>query len=634
MDKLLKNDFYEYVNAEWLKTAKIPEDRASIGSFVELDINLEKLLKSLIKKWVDKEKEQPKDYPMVLELIKFYQLVINEKQRAMLEWQPVKEFLSKLNQINSFDDLFKQDRDFWLEYTALPIQIQLWEDFVDNEKRIVWLDSLPTILPAKETYNQADKNKLLNVWRNMVLDLLVSFGIQADMANKMIQNAIDFDNYFKDHILSAVEQADYVSLYKLKQRDELKTYSKQVNLANLLDLIVGQKVTEASIPNLKLFEEFDEIFCTENFNKYKDFLFIKNLLATTGYLSEEIRIKATEFKNALNAVEKVRNLEDYAYDLTTKFFGMPLGMYYADKYFGSKAKKDVENMIASMIQIYKESLLANTWLSKETIKKAIIKLEAFEPMVGYPEEIRPYYAKFKVKSYQDGSNIFANVKKFVKLITEYNFSLYHKAESRKMWSMTPVTINAYYTPIHNQIVFPAAILAAPFYDINQSKSANYGGIGAVIAHEISHGFDNNGSQFDEKGRLNNWWTEHDLHEFKKRTQAAIALYDQTPTPFGKVNGKLTVSENIADLGGFACALEAAKREADFNAKEFFISWARIWRSIYKDGLAKRLLESDVHSPTKVRANKVLSNCDLFIETFNIKKGDQMFIDKSKRVKIW
>ncbi|WP_322958404.1 M13 family metallopeptidase [Mycoplasmopsis felis] len=635
MKPLLKDDFFEYVNYEWLKEAKIPDDRSSIGSFVELDMKLEKLLKSLIFDWSTNKKEIPSKYPLLKEMIKFHSMILDQNKREELSWKPIKNYLNKLLEINSFSDLYNQDRDFWLSYNSLPVEIQVYEDFVENTKKIVWLDSLSCILPSKETYQQeTEKTKLLTSWKNMVVDLLIDYGFSKQKSESMVENAIKFDDLLKDYLLSSVEQANYVALYNLKQRDELNGYINKFNLINLLDLIIGQEVTEASIPNLRLYKNFDKIFSEENFALYKDLLFINNLLSNTSYLSEKIRIKATEYKKTVYSINKERSLSDYAFDLTSKYFGMPLGMFYAHEYFGQKAKEDVEYMVKSMIEVYKERLQKNDWLSKETIQKAIIKLNKFDYMVGFPEEIRPYYKKFMVKTYQDGSNIFENIRKFRKHITNYNLSLYHKSESKKLWGMSPATVNAYYNPTKNHIVFPAGILSSPFYNINASKSSNYGSIGAVIAHEISHGFDNNGAQFDENGALNNWWTENDLKEFQKRTQSVIELYDKRETKYGPVNGKLTVSENIADIGGLSCALEAAKREPDFSLEEFFISWAKAWRSAYKEGTAKRLLDSDVHAPAKIRANIVAANMDEFQDFFKITENDKMYIKPSKRVKIW
>ncbi|MCU9934192.1 M13 family metallopeptidase [Mycoplasmopsis felis] len=300
MKPLLKDDFFEYVNYEWLKEAKIPDDRSSIGSFVELDIKLEKLLKSLIFDWSTNKKEIPSKYPLLKEMIKFHSMILDENKREELSWKPIKNYLNKLLEINSFSDLYNQDRDFWLSYNSLPVEIQVYEDFIENTKKIVWLDSLSCILPSKETYQQeTEKTKLLTSWKNMVVDLLIDYGFSKQKSECMVENAIKFDDLLKDYLLSSVEQANYVALYNLKQRDELNGYINKFNLINLLDLIIGQEVTEASIPNLRLYENFDKIFSEENFDLYKDLLFINNLLSNTSYLSEKIRIKNRIQKNCL-----------------------------------------------------------------------------------------------------------------------------------------------------------------------------------------------------------------------------------------------------------------------------------------------------------------------------------------------
>ncbi|WAM04084.1 hypothetical protein ONA22_03295 [Mycoplasmopsis cynos] len=252
-------------------------------------------------------------------------------------------------------------------------------------------------------------------------------------------------------------------------------------MPKVLNDFVKQDVLNASVINSNFFANFDKIFSDENFEGYKALMFIKNLLGTTSMLSEEIRIKANEFKKVLYSIDRSRSLEDYAFDMTNVFFGMPLGMYYANEFFSEKAKQDVEHMVANMIQIYKNRLQQNTWLSQTTIQKAITKLSSIEVMVGFPEVIRPYYTNFKVKTYEQGGTLFENASNFNKIIAEYKISLYLKDEDRRFWGMSPATINAYYNPNKNQIVFPAAILAWPFYQLDRVSSANYGGIGAVIA---------------------------------------------------------------------------------------------------------------------------------------------------------
>ncbi|TQC54534.1 M13 family metallopeptidase [Mycoplasmopsis cynos] len=634
MQKNLKNDYYDAINHDWLKQAKIPEDRSQIGSFVEMDIKLEKLLKDTINGWYKYSKTLPND-PLIHEYVKYYSMLLDDQKRAELGWEPVKKYLNTLEKISSFKELFSKGRDFWIQYGALPLSIDIFEDFVDNTKRIIWISNPEiSILPSKETYQNQEASKLIEAWKKMVNDLLLSYGKTQTQSEKLINQAIEFDQLYKDYLLSSVEWANYVALYNLKDISEIKKISHKFDIPKILNDFVKRDVSNASVINSNFFANFDKIFSDENFEGYKALMFIKNLLGTTSMLSEEIRIKANEFKKVLYSIDRSRSLEDYAFDMTNVFFGMPLGMYYANEFFGKKAKQDVEHMVANMIQIYKNRLHQNTWLSQTTIQKAITKLSSIEVMVGFPEVIRPYYTNFKVKTYEQGGTLFENASNFNKIIAEYKISLYLKDEDRRFWGMSPATINAYYNPNKNQIVFPAAILAWPFYQLDRVSSANYGGIGAVIAHEISHGFDNNGAQFDEKGSLNNWWTDSDRKEFELRTKKAIELFDGKETEFGKVNGKLTVSENIADLGGFECALEAAKLESDFDAKSFFESWATIWRSKYKEGAAKRLLETDVHSPTKIRANVVLSNSELFAQTYDIQPEDKMYLDPKKRVKIW
>ncbi|EIE40158.1 M13 family metallopeptidase [Mycoplasmopsis canis] len=635
MKPSLKDNYFEHINHEWLKEAKIPEDRSSIGSFVEMDIKLEKLLKETINNWYKNPKSLPED-KFMHEYIKFYSMVIDNDKREELGWSPIRKFLSKIEEISSFKQLFELDRDFWMNYSDLPFDIDIFEDFIDNSKKILWIsNSTSSILPAKETYaDEKESNRLIEAWKKMVLDLLIDYGKSEDEANDLVSKAVEYDLFYKDFLLSSVEQANFVSLYNLQKRENISKFSSKYNLFKIIDSIFKQEVQEGSVVNINFFNNFDNIFDESRFESFKAHMFIFNLLSVSSHLSEKIRLKANEFKKALYSIDKSRSLEDFAFDKTNSYFGMPLGMYYARTFFGEEAKKDVEHMVWSMIDIYKKRLEANTWLSKETIKKAIQKLSKMEIMVGYPEIIRPYYSEFKVKTYEEGGNIFENVKKFSKIMGEYKLSLYLKSEDKRYWSMSPATINAYYSPLKNHIVFPAAILSWPFYSLDRSSSANYGGIGAVIAHEISHGFDNNGSQFDEKGSLNNWWTDQDREEFKSRTKAAIELFDGRETKYGKVNGTLTVSENIADLGGFACALESAALEKDYSIEEFFKSWATIWRSIYKEGAAKRRLETDVHSPAEIRANVILANSEEFAKFYDINENNKMYVSPEKRVKIW
>ncbi|MFV8480720.1 M13 family metallopeptidase [Mycoplasma sp. AA7A] len=630
----LQDDFYEYVNFEWLRDTEIPADRASISCFGELDIKIEKLLKGLTAEWAAGKKALPAD-KMIHEYVKLYQMLINTDKRTQLGWEPARKHLDKIEKLTSFQDLAKNYFEFDKQYSSLPLPFGIGEDFIDNKKYILWMDDPRLILGSKETYgNPVQKEKLLTAWKEMSFDLLVSYGKTTEEANELVAQALEFDNFLVEFVLSNEEKADYTSLYNLKDIAWYKETVKTFNIEEIAQELVKKEVKEISCSNPRFIENIDKIYTDANFEAYKALLFIKNLIYAAGFMSEEIRFKASHFKNVLYSIAKPRDLELYAYDVATKYFGMPLGMYYAKEYFGEKAKKDVERMVSSMIDVYKKRLEENTWLTQATKDKAILKLSKLGVMVGYPEEIKPIYAKFIVKTYEEGSNVFENILAFDQIMYEYEMSQYLEHVNPKYWGMSPDTINAYFNPFGNHIVFPAAILQAPYYDINQSSSANFGGIGAVIAHEISHAFDNNGAQFDENGSMVNWWTDHDRAKFAEKTQAVIDLYDTRMTPYGKVNGKLTVSENIADIGGVACALEAAQKEPDFSPEKFFENWARVWRLKAGEGYARRLLETDVHSPAKERGNVLMMNLDLFADTYKIQESDKMYLAPEKRIKIW
>ncbi|WP_019791615.1 M13-type metalloendopeptidase, partial [Streptococcus sobrinus] len=299
--------------------------------------------------------------------------------------------------------------------------------------------------------------------------------------------------------------------------------------------------------------------------------------------------------------------------------------------FSPEAKSDVEAKVATMIEVYKERLAKNDWLQKATIDKAITKLNAITPHIGYPEKLPETYEK---KVINENLSLVENAQMLSQISIAHAWSKWNQPVDRSEWHMPAHMVNAYYDPQQNQIVFPAAILQAPFYSLTQSSSANYGGIGAVIAHEISHAFDTNGASFDENGSLKNWWTEADYAAFKERTDKVVQQFDGLDFAGGKINGKLTVSENVADLGGLACALEAAKKDADFSAKDYFTNFATIWRMKAREEYLQLLISIDVHAPGKLRTNVQVANFDDFFTTFEVKEGDGMWRAPEDRVIIW
>ena len=350
----------------------------------------------------------------------------------------------------------------------------------------------------------------------------------------------------------------------------------------------------------------------------------------TSFFNEDLRILGGAYGRFLSNVQEARSQEKHQLDLTESYFSQVIGLFYGKKYFGEAAKADVKRMVTAMIKVYQARLSKNEWLSQETAEKAIEKLDAITPFIGFPDKLPEIYSRLKTTS----GSLYEDALKFDEILTARTFEKFSEDVDKTSWHMPAHMVNAYYSPDSNTIVFPAAILQAPFYSLEQSSSQNYGGIGTVIAHEISHAFDNNGAQFDKEGNLNKWWLDEDYEAFEEKQKEMIALFDGVETEAGPANGKLIVSENIADQGGITAALTAAKDEKDVDLKAFFSQWAKIWRMKASKQFQQMRLSMDFHAPAKLRANIPPTNLEEFYDTFDVKETDKMYRAPENRLKIW
>lgn len=629
----LKNDFFNHINQEWLEKTQIPSDRPSISGFGELDLAIEKLIIDLTLGFADGSKEMP-DNKYIKEYIKLFRKFYNVDQRAQDSYKPAHKILSKIEKLESFDELNKKFIEFQRDFTYLPVDFGVAEDMKNSKMNVLWAETPGLILPDKTDYEDVEnRDKKLNAWKSMVKKLLIKYGKTEEESEKLLDNAIKFDSLLVESSKNSVEMAQYTKLYNPLNQEEIKKYFIGFDLIkHASELVENKPIDKVIFPNEKIFPVFKDIFNENNFKFYKSALFIFNLLKVAPYLDEESRIISGEFSRFLSGTKEAKSLLKYSVTSALAYYSIPFGIYYAKTYFGEENKKEVEKMIEEMIQVYKERLESNSWLERKTIEKALEKLSKIEYMVAYPEELQPVYDHLFI---DENKSLVENIFELNAVRNKFSFKKYLEETNPKYWSMSPATVNAYYNPMKNHIVFPAAILSYPFYSPKNSSAANFGGIGAVIAHEISHAFDNNGSQFDSDGNLNNWWTENDLAKFNKKIEHIIRLFDgREVISEQKCNGTLTASENIADCGGFQCAYEAASRRSDFNRRDFFESWARIWRFKSSDEYIKLLLSVDVHAPAKLRANVHLMNSAEFQEEFDITENDKMYLPKEEMLEIW
>jgi len=630
--ELIKTNFYEAVNGEWIEKAKIPGDQPAVSAFLELHLGIEKTLLKLTSKW---EKDQTGLNDNLKKYIKLYQMTKDFDKRNSLGAKPFEVILNKIKALNNLKDLEKAFKDFTLESIETPFGFHVMQDFMNSNNQILYFGATDLFLPDTSYYkDEAKKAQLIGLFTMTTKQLLKLYGFSDEEVDKLITEALAFDELLVPVTKSSVEKADYVKMYNPLKKEEIIKLSNNFNLIGNAEELVKQSVDQLIVTNLDFINAFDKIICEDNFKIIKSWMIVSNALAFASDLTDEIRIAGGAFMRALSGIKEPRTKDKFAFYQAYDRFSQVVGLYYGENYFGPVAKEDVKTMVHEMIGVYQERISNNTWLNDETKEKAIKKLTHLAVHVGYPDEIQPYYEQFEIKGYEEGSSVLEEKLAMNRIVNLYNFDKYNKEPNRNIWGMPASMVNAYYSPTNNQIVFPAAILQEPYYSLKQTPSENYGGIGAVMAHEISHAFDNNGAKFDEFGSLNNWWTKDDLAAFNKKAKDMIALFEGVETGYGECNGELTVSENIADSGGLRCALEASKKNDNHSFDEFFKNWARVWRIKSSIEYNQLLLKVDVHGPSILRANMQLSNLEEFQDFYGITENDKMYLPKDKMVSIW
>lgn len=629
--ELIKDDLYEAVNGAWIKDAKIPDDKPATGGFNDLVDEIDKQMMADFEDYADGKKTS--DDPRFNEMIKLYRVAKKFDLRKKVGPVPLQRLLASVTALDSYADYQKQWKNWVLMGMPSPVSFDIDADMKNATVYALFVSSPSLILPDKSYYEPAKKDQhdqLMKLWAAMVKELLSKLDYTEEQAAQLIKEAQAFDALLAPNVKSAEEAADYSKMYNPQTVAELAASTDQLDLAAVIKQLVGATPDKVIVMEPAYFKALNSIL-KDHFDLFKSWALINVVRDNASYLDDEMREINGRYSRALSGSKKPVSQQKFAYYLARDIFSQVAGDYYGKTYFGPQAKADVHHMVEQMIAVYKQRLTNNTWLSKATRDKAVLKLDNLGIQVGYPDKIPSLYDHLKVDELE---SLIANLNQLSIVASKDMFSRWNKPVDRMRWEMSAATVNAYYHPFKNIIVFPAAILQAPFYSLKQTSSQNYGGIGAVIAHEISHAFDNNGALFDEYGNLNNWWTPEDSAHFKELAQKMIAEFDGLPIAGQKVNGKLTVSENIADGGGLSCALEAAKEENNFNAQEFFINWATIWRMKATQQYEQLLLSIDVHAPQKLRANVQAQNQADFYTAFGIQSGDQMYKAPEDRVNIW
>nr|WP_281170099.1 M13-type metalloendopeptidase [Paenibacillus pinihumi] len=626
----LQDDFYEAVNAKWLASTEISAGKVIAGGFSDLDASVKKQLSQDMAKMAAAGRDKTDDE--IGNMIKFYKLAADRDKLSKQGYEAIRADIEKIKSINSLADFAKNQKELYFRGLSLPFTFYNLSDMKDATKEILYMNS-PKPPFDKSIYAPDNPNgqAVLGGYKNMLADLLVMVGETKEEAIRIAGQAVDFEQEFAQYIMSAEDSNNVESFYNPKTAEELKPYSKEIDFEKFVADVTGKKLKTVSLMKLDYFENMDTFLNEKNWDKIKSWTYANFVFKSAPMLSDEFIAKSTQLSRAMSGQEKLPPTEDTIYNIVNAAFENVAGNYYGQTYLGKEAKQDVTRMAEEMVESFRNRLQKNDWLSEKTKTAALKKLDAMKIHIGYPDKLDGMYALLKV---DENKSLYENNRSIQTVIEKNRFAKLDQTINRDEWRTPGHTANANYQYLTNTMTFPAAALQAPFYDKNKSASWNYGGIGAVIGHEISHAFDTNGAKYDEVGNKVNWWSEEDYKKFEEKAQAFVEQYNKAEYIGRKVNGQRTVPENIADIGGLNVALELAKQQPDANLEDFYTSWATIWRHKALAEIDQYLLLVDPNPPSKIRVNAVVANSDDFYSTFGVKKGDKMYIAPEDRITLW
>ncbi|WP_282786652.1 M13 family metallopeptidase [Flavobacterium croceum] len=648
MDKSVRpnDDFFRFVNGTWLKNTPIPADKTRWGSFDELRLKTDKDALAILK-----EASQNPNYKSNTDqgkAINVYKTFMDTITRNKLGVTPLKPLVKQINAIKNVSDLqkllIKAESSTGVGFLGIGVSA----DQKDSNKNVAYLYPGGLGLPDRDYYVSEDKDSKEKREKYVahVAKMLQYLDIKGEKATQMAQNILAFETQLSTPRFTRVELRDDRLQYNPMSIEELQKQMPQINWKNYLQAIGLGEIKSIVVTQPKYFTALNTILEKGNVSDWKAYMLWTALRNSAGRLSTQIgEANFAFYGKTLTGAIKQRPIEERALQTVNGSVGEALGKLYVEKKFPAEAKLKAEMMIKNIIKAYQNRIQNLTWMSNETKIKAVEKLNKITIKIGYPDKWKDYSA-LTILSPEEGGNYFDNMERLNKWGFEKDIADINKPVDKTQWGMSPQTVNAYYNPSYNEIVFPAAILQAPFYDYQADEAVNYGGIGAVIGHEISHGFDDAGARYDAQGNLVDWWTEEDLKQFTALGKALASQYSALePLPGVHVDGEFTLGENIGDLGGINAAYDGLQLflkekgnpgliDGYTPEQRLFISWATIWRGKIRDEALKNQVKTDPHSPAQYRAYVPLINLDTFHEAFQIKPGDGMYVAPEKRVKIW
>ena len=630
-----QDDLYRHFNGGWLKTAVIPADRATDGAFMALRVQSEARVREIIEGATGSDE--------ATKIANIYKSFMDVDAVNAKGGSPIAAELALVDSISTITDFISTFSQLEARGTAGIFGTFIYADMKDASTNILYLAQGGISLPDEAYYREEKYAEIRTAYLAHITAMFTLAGV-SDPAENAAQ-VMALETSIASHHWDQVKNRDATLTYNKMNRAEVKALMPAFDW----DLYL----TDGEIPAIVLdsvivqqpsfFEGLGSILANFDAAAWKAWLKWHIISGSAPYLSDDFTYENFAFfGKTLSGTPELRERWKRAVSMIEGSLGEAVGKVYVQQYFPAEAKARMEKLVANLIEAYRISINELAWMSPETKVKALEKLGKFRPKIGYPDKWRDYSA---LKTTSD--DLYGNVGRVVKFQRDHELSKIGKPVDRDEWFMAPQTVNAYYNPVMNEIVFPAAILQAPFFGLDHDDAVNYGGIGAVIGHEIGHGFDDQGSKYDGDGALNNWWTDADRADFEERTKALIAQYDALipeEAPDVNVNGALTIGENIGDLGGLTIAYKAYQIslagkpspviDGMSGEKRLMLSWAQIWRAKVRPEEMRRRIATDPHSPAEFRCNQILKNFTPFYEEFGVTDKDALWLEEQARVQIW
>ncbi|ANI90589.1 peptidase M13 [Arachidicoccus ginsenosidimutans] len=632
------DNFYRFVNGKWLDTAKIPGDKTAIGGFNKLHDDTQLKLKVLLE---NAEKNDGKTGSIEQKVGDFYASGMDTTTIDKRGYDPIKPILAQIDSINNVKSLMKFVSERKKNGGGALIGFSVGADQKNSAMNIAILYQTGIGLPDRDYYfkNDAPTLAIQNAYKNYLTTLFELTGVDSATAAKNTSVVYNLEKEIATSHKTKVELRDVNGNYNKIPVAKIIASQPNIGWSAYFDAI-GAHIDSVDLEQPAYYDKLNTLLTSVPIDTWKTYLKARTLTSAAGILSKPFEDAAFKYSMLLTGQTVQKPRWERIVAMTDGNLGEALGQLYVEKFFPPEAKQRMDELVSNLEKAFSARIQKLDWMSDSTKVVAQDKLKAIIRKIGYPSKWRDY-SKVDI----DKSKYFENVIAANKNNFDFMMSQLGKPVDKTLWGMTPPTINAYYDPTMNEIVFPAGILQYPFFDKDADDAVNYGGIGMVIGHEMTHGFDDQGSQYDKDGNIHDWWSKEDKTKFDEKVKQIQQLYDGfTMLDSLHVNGKLTTGENIADFGGVAIAYDAFKmtKEGQDTTKidgytpdqRFFMSIAQIWRSKYTEAQIRQRINLDPHSPAQWRVLGPLMNFEPFYKAFNVQPGDKMYRKPEEQVKIW